>query len=183
MNSCPWHSAAARGGLCLGLVESFRGCSGAPVGRQHRADGYSRAAGEISPNPALCRGGCQAPARGPQVLCTPRCPFNQVAADASTTPHQAPTPHMVQLPTHRPSTVPATYHQGQGAGLRLVAPHGVAGRLPQHKGLREQRAPASPLPGRELPDAEAAGAKQLRQHKSTVTAPERLSPGVRKNTS
>lgn len=105
MNSCPWHSAAARGGLCLGLVESFRGCSGAPVGRQHRADGYSRAAGEISPNPALCRGGCQAPARGPQVLCTPRCPFNQVAADASTTPHH--TRHPPHTWSSSPPTAPA----------------------------------------------------------------------------
>lgn len=37
-------------------------------------------------------------------------------------------------------------------------------------------APTSALPGREL-QSEAVGAKQLRRHKSTVTAPERLSPG------
>lgn len=176
---------------------AFGGCRGALVGsnpsaggpgkvgkqRQLRPDGNPRAAGEISLTPALCQGGCQAPARGPQGLRTQRCPFNHCGCKHIHHASPGTRPSRVQLPTRRPSTTLAVSHQGQGAGPWLVVPHGAAGRPPRHKGLQEQRAPASPLPGRELPVAEAAGAKQLRQHKSTVTAPERLSPGVRKNTS
>lgn len=137
-----------------------------------------------SPQPQpSAKGGCQAPARGPQGLRTQRCPFNHCGCKHIHHASPGTRPSRVQLPTRRPSTTLAVSHQGQGAGPWLVVPHGAAGRPPRHKGLQEQRAPASPLPGRELPVAEAAGAKQLRQHKSTVTAPERLSPGVRKNTS
>lgn len=107
------------------------------------------------------------------------------------------------IPRHSPAPCPPPLHAalglpglaaGTGAGTELVAP-GASSRTgaggtgsplaTPARGRRssERGAAASPLPGREPPQSEAAGAKQLRQHKSTVTAPERLSPGVRKNTS
>lgn len=44
-----------------------------------------------------------------------------------------------------PSTILAPSHQGQGVQPQLVAAHGAAGRLPQHKGLWEQQVPSSSL--------------------------------------
>lgn len=149
----------------------------------------SRDSSELMDNPGLLQrpSQTQPPAgRGARI-----CPgFLRASASqgAPSTPwlqaHPWQHPWHIQLPPpprHRAGRVPA----GAGSGTVAVAPRGAAGRVPGTRGCgsSERRAPAPPLPARELPDAEAAGAKQLRQHKSTVTAPERLSPGVRKNTS
>lgn len=127
----------------------------------------SRDSSELLDNPGLLQrppqpqGECPALSRAPQCFCIPRC---------SKGIHRSP-PGTSSSP-RRPSTALPVSQRGQGA----------APTLSRLGGLREPRAP-SPGPAaarEEPPDAAASGAKQLRQHKSTVTAPERLSPGVRK---
>lgn len=113
----PWHSAAAHGGLCVGLEVSLGAAGELRWEATHLQEGLawleSREGSELRNSPGLWRDvpkssplpGCWAPARAPQVLGTPRCPFNHVTANTSIAPPHAQSsfPRTTQ---HHPGPVP-----------------------------------------------------------------------------